>query len=500
MHPSTSELVRRLKAKDPTIWGPTGTPELADRLGWIDLPKTMIPRLPEIGAAAAAALADRTDRVVLLGMGGSSLAPEVFAAVLGVAPGHPALTVLDSTHPHQVGGVADSIDPRRTLFIVSSKSGGTLETVSAFRYFWQLTGADGSRFLAITDPGSSLETMGRERGFRAVVTAPSDVGGRFSALTHFGLLPAALIGADPQVLLAAAGEVSWTESVEMGRQWAEAALAGRDKLTLVTSPGLAAFPAWMEQLVAESLGKDGKGIVPVAGEPVLEGYGNDRLFVSYRLAGQARADSPPGHEAIDRVVPDRYHLATEMLAAEIATAVAGAILGVHPFNQPDVELAKQNARRALEGTTPRVETIDCFSPVLADRLEALRASMRPGEYLGIHAYLPVEPSTDAVLAELRRRLGDPSGNATTTGYGPRFLHSTGQLHKGGPDNGLFLQLIDTPADDLPIPETDTTFGRVIASQAVGDFLALRERGRRVLRVDLGADRARGLATVLAALG
>jgi transaldolase/glucose-6-phosphate isomerase len=495
-----NQLIERLKAKDPTIWGPAETPELADRLGWIDLPETMASSLAGIKSVAASALADDTEKVVLLGMGGSSLAPEVFAAVLGVAAGHPGLTVLDSTHPHQVARVARTINPGRTLFLVSSKSGGTLETLSAFRYFWQLAGADGSRFVAITDPGSSLERLGLDRGFRAVVNAPSDVGGRFSALTHFGLLPAALIGADLEALLQSAASVSWEQSVEMGQRWADHAIEGRDKLTLLTSPGLTAFPAWIEQLVAESLGKDGKGIVPVAGEPPLERYGDDRLFVAYRLAGEIGPQLPPGHPALDRTVANRYHLASEMLAAEIATAVAGAVLGVHPFDQPDVELAKQRARQALEGESPRVETLEASSPALADRIHDLLGSIARGGYLGIHAYLPTEPTTDAALVELRRRVGGKSGAATTSGYGPRFLHSTGQLHKGGPGIGAFLQLLDSPTDDLPIPETSTTFGRVIASQAVGDFLALQERGRRVLRIDLGQDRARGLAAVLEAVG
>ena len=497
---STDELVERLRARDPTIWGPAGMPELADRLGWVDLPVSMADRVAELEAIAAAAVADGTDHVVLLGMGGSSLAPEVFARVLGVANSHPGLTVLDSTHPDQVRAVRGTIDPERTIFIVSSKSGGTLETISGFRLFWAATRGKGSRFIAITDPGSSLEQLGRDRGFRAVVTAPPDIGGRFSALTPFGLLPAAMIGADLSALLEAAAAVSWESAVELGVSWASWAQEGRDKLTVFTSPALAAFPGWLEQLVAESLGKDGKGIVPVAGEPPLDRYGDDRVFLTYALEGELLAMPPAGHPLVERSLTERPQLAAEMMRAEIATAVAGMVLGVHPFNQPDVELAKQRARRVLEGESGRADLVDFFAPVLADLLDDWMATIRPGDYVGIHAYLPMESATEAALSELRYKIGNRAGNATTVGFGPRFLHSTGQLHKGGPKTGVFLQLVDTPFDDVAIPETDLTFGRVIAAQALGDYLALKERGRRVMRIDLGPNRVKGLSAVIDAIG
>jgi transaldolase/glucose-6-phosphate isomerase len=497
---STDELATRLQAKDPTIWGEADTPELADRLGWVDLPETMAPRLGELNTIAADAIGAGTDHVVLLGMGGSSLAPEVFSSVLGVAGGHPSLTVLDSTHPDQVQAVAESINPARTIFIVSSKSGGTLETISGFRFFWHATDGDGSRFIAITDPDSSLEQLGKDRGFRAVVTAPPEVGGRFSALTPFGLLPAAMIGADLAALLEAAGAVSWEGSVALGMTWGEWASESRDKLTFVTSASLAAFPGWLEQLVAESLGKDEQGIVPVAGEPRFDRYGDDRAFVLYALEAEHVEVPDPGHPASRRHVSDRTHLAAEMMTAEIATAVAGMVLGVHPFNQPDVELAKQRARQVLEGEPGRADLVDIFSPVLSDLLDDWMAAIRSGDYVGIHAYLPMDPGTRSALTELRYKIGNRAGNATTVGFGPRFLHSTGQLHKGGPNNGVFLQLVDTPMNDVPIPETDLTFGRVIASQALGDYLALKERGRRIIRIDLGPNRERGLRAVIDAIG
>lgn len=497
---SPEELAQRLKDKDPTLWGAPDTPELADRLGWVDLPESMRARLAELKALAEVALADGTNHVVLLGMGGSSLAPEVFASVLGVEQGYPALTVLDSTHPDQVLAVAESINSARTIFVVSSKSGGTLETISGFRFFWRATGGDGRRFIAITDEGSSLAQLAAERGFRAATYAPSDVGGRFSALTPFGLLPAALIGADLTALLDAAAEVSFEESVEMGLLWGESALAGHDKLTFLTSARFAAFPMWMEQLVAESLGKAGKGIVPVAGEPFLDRYGSDRFFVEYRLAGQPAPVAPTGHPVATRTIRDPNAMAAEMMAAEIATAIAGRVLGVNPFDQPDVELAKQRARQALDSDPARVDLLDFFSPVLADQIDELLASVQSGDYFALQAYLPSGPEVDAALASMRHKVGNRAGFATTSGYGPRFLHSTGQLHKGGPNNGVFLQLVDTPSQDLEIPETTTTFGAVVAAQALGDYLVLKERGRRVLRVDLGPDRQKGLAAVLAAIG
>jgi transaldolase/glucose-6-phosphate isomerase len=499
-HERWKELTPRLRSGDPAIWGPPGTPELANRLGWLDLPETMQAEIAGFEALAAAAVADSTDRVVLLGMGGSSLAPEVFASILGVGAGHPPLTVLDSTHPDQVRRVRESINPARTLFVVSSKSGTTLETLSGFRYFWRETGGAGDRFIAITDPGTPLQVLAGERGFRAVVKAPADVGGRFSALTSFGLVPAALVGADLNRLLSGAAETDWDEAISMGVTWATEALNGRDKLTFLTSPGLRSFPIWIEQLIAESLGKNGKGIVPIAGEPALDRYGDDRVFQEVRLAAEPVMAAPAGHPHVAREVSDPYGLGGEMLAAEIGTAVAGEILGVHPFDQPDVELAKQRARQALDAEPVRVDLFDFFSPVLADRIDDLLASMKPGDYFGIHAYLPSDDVTDALIARIRHRVGNRAGAATTAGYGPRFLHSTGQLHKGGPNNGVFLQLIDEPHEDLAVPEGSTTFGRIIAAQALGDYLALQERGRRVIRVDLGGDRESGLTALLAAIG
>ena len=489
-------MAERLAEGDPTVWAVGEVPELADRLGWLRLHDSMRPRLGEITELAEQA-SDGVDHVVLLGMGGSSLAPEVFAAVLGPVPGWPRLIVLDSTHPGAVQGVTERIDPARTLFVVSSKSGTTLETLSFFRHFFALTGGDASRFVAVTDPGSSLEQLGRQRGFRAVVTAPPDVGGRYSALTPFGLLPAALVGIDPALLLDAASELakeSTAAAIQLGLVWGVLAASGRDKLTLVTSPSLQAFPAWLEQLVAESLGKDGTGIVPVAGEPLGEApvYGDDRVFLGWQLAGESVPGlerlTAAGHPAGVLELEQPGQLAGEMLRTELATAAAGEVLGVHPFDQPDVEAAKQLARRAMAGELD-AGAIPAVGVGDHQALDRLLSTVGPGDYVAIQAYLPPGPQLDAALTRLRTAVRARTQAATTVGYGPRFLHSTGQLHKGGPSGCVAVQLVDHPHRDVPIPETGDTFGRLIAAQAAGDYQALADRGRRLLRVELGEDPA-----------
>jgi len=521
------DFARRLWAKDPTLWSVEPQPELTDRLGWLTLHETMRGKLPALRALAENVKSEGFHHVVLLGMGGSSLAPEVYQRTFGNAPGYPELLVLDSTHPDAVRAIADRIDPARTIFVVSSKSGGTLETMSGFRYFWSLavdkTETPGANFVAVTDPGSSLETLATGRDFRAVFHAPSDVGGRYSALTDFGLVPAALIGLDPAKLLdRAAGIAEATgpfvsalqnPALHLGAAMGELALLGRDKVTYVVSPMLVAFPDWVEQLVAESTGKDGKGIVPVAGEPLMapEAYGPDRFFIHLTLAGdedggQAAALQlleDAGHPVARIILKDPYDLAAEMFRAEMATAAAGAVLGIHPFNQPDVQLAKTLAQEAMEGTgdqgepSPEVSVGDpaALTAAISDWL----ATTGPGDYLAIQAYLPMNSSVGAVLEAIRRDFQQAHRAATTVGYGPRFLHSTGQLHKGGPPSGLFLQIVDEPDLDLDVPETDYSFGRLIAAQSVGDYRAMRQRDQRVLRVNLGGNRAQSLTALETAL-
>lgn len=526
----THDFARRLWEKDTTLWSSRPVAEITDRLGWLHLPEVMQARIDELTAFAREVTTAGFQHVVLLGMGGSSLAPEVFQQTFGNAPGYPALVVLDSTHPAAVRAVEAALELPRTLFVVSSKSGTTTETLSLFRYFWQRVAVTspqpGAQFAAITDPKTPLAGLAAERAFRRTWLAPPDVGGRYSALSVFGLVPAALIGVDVRELLdraqTMAGACGPSAPAErnpgllLGATIGEAALAGRDKLTLVTSPALAALPSWIEQLVAESTGKDGRGIVPVCDEMLAppDRYGRDRLFVYTRMLSDDSRDLDHAVEALEALghpvarieIADPADLGAEFFRWEAAVAAAGAVLGIHPFNQPDVQLAKDLATRAMDAggvvagvTAVEHPEVSVERPhALAQSLHAWMASVRPGDYIAVQAYLaPTLPITSA-LQEIRSNIGDRLHAATTLGYGPRFLHSTGQLHKGGPDTGVFLQLVDDPgaAGDLPIPETRYTFGALIRAQALGDLQALRQRGRRVLRVDLGADAYKGLQRLM----
>ncbi|HXG53542.1 MAG TPA: bifunctional transaldolase/phosoglucose isomerase [candidate division Zixibacteria bacterium] len=524
------QFARRLWSKDPTLWSEEPQPELADRLGWLDLPRTMARRVAELEAFAAGVKDEGVRDVVLLGMGGSSLAPEVFRRTFGSRSGYPQLTVLDSTHPRAVRAVEAKIDPGRTLFLVSSKSGTTTETESLFFYFWnvakQAQAGPGRCFVAITDPGTPLEALARERGFRAVFAAPPDVGGRYSALSEFGLVPAALIGVDAGELLRRAqrmAEACGAAVIEpenpgllLGAALGELALARRDKATFIASPSVAAFPVWVEQLIAESTGKDRKGIIPVVDEPADSptGYGDDRLFIYLRCEGDENHETDRrvaaleanGHPVVRIDVADKSDLGQEFFRWEVAVASAGAVLGVHPFNQPDVQLAKDLAKKAIGQATEKKGRGGAGDAVSAHDPAALRAALhawmekkKARDYVALQAYLEPDPQHDAALQAIRRALRERLGLATTSGYGPRFLHSTGQLHKGGPNSALVLQIIDEPADDLPIPETGYSFGRLIRAQAAGDFSALKQRRRRVLRVNLGADARGGLRRLAEAL-
>lgn len=485
----------RLWGADPTLWSQDPIPELADRLGWLDLHNTMRPRVPELSGLAAELVDDGILDVVVCGMGGSSLAPDVFSQVLGSGPAFPKVTVLDSTHPEAVETVDGAIDLERSAFIISSKSGTTLETLSFFRYFWERTGGDGSRFIAVTDPGTPLAALGEERAFREVVLAPPDVGGRYSALTPFGLVPAAVMGVDLTALLDRAAALAEESAgrraaddlaISMGLAWAAHAVNGHDKLTFRTSPGLASFPAWLEQLVAESLGKGGRGIVPVAGEPPLAAYAYDRVFVDYVLAGETLDPAPSDLPSVRFEVPDGLGLAAEMLRAEVATAAAGEVMGVHPFDQPDVERAKQLAKQAMVGnaTEETVAPVPVGGDTFRIRLKRFLDQVRAGDYVALQAYVAPDPDVEAAANRVRQIVGEQRECASTFGYGPRFLHSTGQLHKGGPNTGVFIQVVDRSARRVPVPETDFTFDRLIAAQADGDYVALREGDRRVLRVDV----------------
>jgi glucose-6-phosphate isomerase len=482
------DVVQRIWRTDHTVWAPDPT-EIADRLGWLTVAETMRPRLDELRAFARRCADDGLTTAILAGMGGSSLAPEVFRESLGVAEGMLDLLVLDTTHPDQIAAVEDRVDLDRALFVISSKSGTTIETDSHLRYFWDRF-PDPRRFVAVTDPETPLEALARQRGFRGVFANPHDIGGRYSALSYFGLVPAALIGGpleallDGAIELAAAcrsgGSAASNPGVDLGVLMGEAALAGRDKLTFVLSGRIAAFGAWLEQLIAESTGKHGTGVVPVAGESLggPEVYGDDRMFVA---VGDAGADALEALAAAGHLVvrlPDAgpRDLGREMFRWEFATAIVGAVLGINPFDQPDVQSAKDATARALELDGDERPDPGDASAILDD--------VAPPDYVAIQAYVPRDAEHETHLQDARLRIRDRLRVATTLGFGPRFLHSTGQLHKGGPNSVVAIQVVDPPATDLAIPGRDVTFGRLLAAQADGDLAALRARGRRAVRVDL----------------
>lgn len=512
----------RLWKKDHTLWSKEPQPELSDRMGWLELPRTMEGQLPALCACAEQAKTEGVKHVVLLGMGGSSLAPEVFQATFGNTPGYPKLQVLDSTHPAAVRAVEARIDPAHTLFLVSSKSGTTTETNSLFFYFWdkvkKITDRPGAHFIAITDPGTPLEALAKERNFRTTFSAPEEVGGRYSALTVFGLLPAALIGVDIAGVLARARRMSeacgagvaeaGNPALLLGAALGELALARRDKVTFVCSPSLAAFPSWVEQLIAESTGKDNKGIVPVAHERLAapEKYSDDRFFVYLRLEGDENHDldrhlaalQANGHPVARIELRGKAELGQEFFRWEFAVAAAGAALAINPFNQPDVQLAKDLAKKAMsegagKGAAPvKGEVAVSNQAALRQAVGAWLGKKKPRDYVAVQAYVAPSAENQAQLESLCESIRERLGAATTLGFGPRFLHSTGQLHKGGPNSALVLQLVDRPADHLPVPETDYTFAQLIEAQARGDYRALKQRRRRILRVDLGSDAADGL--------
>jgi transaldolase/glucose-6-phosphate isomerase len=524
-----ANLTARIWDRDGTVWVPdpekaAQTKELTNRLGWLEIGPEMLAETDNLAAFATEVKKAGFKEIVLLGMGGSSLAPEVFMTTFGAVVDGLPLTVLDSTNPDQILAVKEKLaDPAKTLFLVSSKSGGTLETLSLFKYFYYLVSEakknPGENFVAITDPGSGLEKLAQEKKFRKVFSSPPEVGGRYSALTYFGLVPAALIGVDLPRLLRRANSMAdacrnhapHNPGLQLGAALGELALAGRDKVTFFTSPKIAAFGMWVEQLIAESTGKHGTGILPVVGEAIAEPafYNNDRVFVYLRLAGDdnveldGRVDmlEGAGHPIITIQMDELEDLGQEFFRWEMATAAAGAALKINPFDQPNVESAKIKARNLmaefeksgyLPTDTPTLDydDIDAYGPAMGETVtEALKAFLtnyQPGDYVAIMAYLPRDPEIDAALDELRLRIRNGLRAATTVGYGPRFLHSTGQLHKGDGNKGLFIQLTHTPATDVEIPGEKYTFATLVAAQAQGDYNALKENKRRLIRFHIEA--------------
>lgn len=518
-----TKFLERLWKRDFTLWSPDIVPELTDRMGWLDLPETKPSYFKKVKILTQELKDEEISHILLLGMGGSSLAPEVFQKTFGNAKGYPELVILDSTHPTFLHKVADSLDIQRCLFLVSSKSGTTLETLSLFRFFWdrcaQQSEDPGRFFIAITDSGSPLMKIAGERGFREIFPSPTDVGGRFSALSFFGIVPAALIGMDVERFFGRAKKAAEDSSpffdrgdsagLTLGAVMAEVSMF-RDKLTIFTSPSLESFPDWLEQLLAESTGKDGKGLVPVSNESRLspEKYGQDRVFVFFYLDGDATSElknfssllSNAGHPVISIFLKDKYDLAREIFDWEVAVSAAASALEIHPFNQPDVQLTKKLTKDAMEGIK-RSGTEIPQDPVRIDikdigkAVKALKQWLGyagQGGYISILAFLPRTSTVFRSLQDIRKALITCTLTATTLGFGPRYLHSTGQLHKGGPGNGIFLQLVDEPQRDIPVPETSYSFASLICAQSQGDFLALKQQGRHVLRINIGSNVLDGL--------
>jgi glucose-6-phosphate isomerase len=477
------QVVRRIWERDGTLWAPEGTPEVTDRLGWLDIAERLSAEAADLRAFAAEVRDAGITDAVLLGMGGSSLGPEVIRRSFG--DGAIRLHVLDSTHPDQIRAVRDALDLSTTLFVVSSKSGGTIETMSQFKYFHSLQG-DGAHYVAVTDPGTSLAQLGAEHGFRRVFENDSDIGGRYSVLSYFGLVPAAIAGYDIGAVLATAQEAMEACQREednpgllLGVALGELAQQGRDKLTFVVDEPLESFGLWAEQLVAESTGKAGRGILPIADEPLAPAaeYGDDRVFLhvstgDVEMTGKIAELTAAGHPVFTVGADGPADLGRVFFVSEFATAVAGWVLGINPFDQPNVQEAKDNTKRVLEEGSPELEDGD---------VEELLGALQPPRYLAIMAYLPYSGDVEAGVARLRERVVREHHVATTFGYGPRFLHSTGQFHKGGPAVGAFLQLVDEPQEDLEVPGEPYTFGTLIRAQADGDLQTLRSHGLDAVR-------------------
>ena len=491
-------VVPRLWNGDVTVWADDpATPEIADRLGWLTIGSLMAGETAKLQTFAER-VHGRYDRIVLLGMGGSSLAPEVLWRTFGRRRGHAAFRMLDSTHPLAVREVLQEGELGSTLFVVASKSGTTIETDSLFRFFWDRTGERADQFVAITDPGTPLDRLAAERGFCGVFHGAPDIGGRFSALSNYGLVPAALMGLDVAGLLDRAEAmahrcspevpVADNPGVQLGVVLAESARAGRDKLTLLFPPELTSLGLWIEQLVAESTGKAGQGILPVPCEPLDASvpYRGDRLFVPTLIEGKRSAalwsrinEIDLRHEPLmSLTIKDPLDLGAEFFRWEMATAIAGAILRVNPFDQPNVAESKSRTSQLLENGAVAGKP----APLRRSAVTAFLGGVRPGDYVCVQAYVPPSPEQEQLLARVCSALRDRLEAVVTASYGPRYLHSTGQLHKGGPARGHFVQIFDVPAVDEPIPGRPYGFAQLIAAQAEGDALALSERGRPVLRV------------------
>jgi len=558
------QYVRRLWEKDPTLWkeDPEHQKVIQNALGWLTVPEMLLDRVDELRAFAEQVRHDGFRYVMLLGMGGSSLCPEVFRRTFGQIPGYPQLWVLDSTDPAALKDLERAVDIARTLFIVASKSGTTTEPQMFYQYFFDKVSKvrpdlPGDHFVAITDPDTALAQMAHQKRFRRVFLNPADIGGRYSALSYFGMVPAALMGLDVREILERAARAvhacapyvpaEKNPGARLGAILGELARQGRDKVTLIISPPIDSLGLWIEQLIAESTGKESRGILPVVGEPLggPEVYGNDRVFVYIRtqnasdpdIEARLRGLEEAGHPVVRSVMRDPLSLGREFFLWEMATALAGALLGINAFDQPNVQESKDNTKRLLEvyrqrGKLPEQELLleangcqiygdaqtnsasqlmkndgveegepgrrSSRSP-LASCLRAHLARARAGDYVALTAYIQETATHDELLQAIRIHIRNALKTATTVGYGPRFLHSTGQLHKGGADNGVFLQITAEDAEDLPIPGEPYTFGILKRAQALGDFQSLSNRHRRAIRFHTGRDPEAGLKKLLSAV-
>lgn len=533
------DIVRRIWRKDASLWKADEKSQqtIRNALGWLTVPDAMIGVEDDLMAFADRIRGVRQFKhVMVCGMGGSSLCPEVLRRTFGAQEGYPELLVLDSTDPDTLSMFAGQIDVTRCLFIIASKSGTTTEPLVFYKYWYEQVRErqpnPGDNFVAITDPGTLMERMATDDKFKRIFLNPADIGGRYSALSNFGMVPAALMGLDIKKMLdraerivhACASVVPAADNpgARLGAMMGECAKAGRDKLTIFADPQISALGLWIEQLVAESTGKEGKGIVPVTGEPLgtPSVYGEDRLFVSLAVGkieseteAKLKALEAAGHPVIYRTLTDLYDLGEEFFLWEMATAFAGYRLGINPFDQPNVQESKDATKDLLEKFTregkleeqPTLVTDGTLtiyadereraalpSSSVADAIGAHLARAHAGDYIAMLDYIEETPEHEAVIQAIRTRLRDATRCATTTGYGPRFLHSTGQLHKGGPDTGVFLQVTATDHSDLLIPGQPYTFSTLKQAQALGDFHSLASRGRRAIRVDLGSDTLAGL--------
>lgn len=496
------DLLARLQRRDASLWSddPDTRRGIENRLGWLDAAAFMDRHNGRIIDFARRVQAEGYQQAVLLGMGGSSLAPEVYAALFGGRAGALPLVVLDTTSPAHVANVTAQCETTPTLFIVASKSGTTAETSALEAHFfdWATSRDDrpGRHFIAITDPGSPLESLAAKRGYRDTFLNPADVGGRFSALSYFGLVPAALAGTDPEALRehlpdSPVDSPLGADACRLGTALGKLAREGRNKLTLCFSPGLAAAAPWVEQLIDESTGKDGTGIVVVADEPRFEAaaYSGDRFFAAVRLDGEPVDDAwlaqlaRLGHPVAHWRLADTDRIGAELYRWELATAIAGRVLGINPFDEPDVNASKESTRGILE----HPEQADPAPPQPVSALRELLDDAASGDYLAILAYVPPSDENRRGLASLRERLSRHTGLPCCPGFGPRYLHSSGQLHKGGPNQGLFIVLTPESEPDLPIPGQRHGFRSLIRAQAHGDLRVLRERGRRVVHLELGDD-------------